>query len=613
MQTDYDDEVCFRAVQKLRDLSLRRRATRPFFLTVSFTNPHDPWEVAAALLGSLRRARDRTPGGRHDPPRRGRSAQPAAARHEPARRAAAQRRRGAARTPRLLRRDQLPRRARRRAARRAQRDGARRLDARGLHGRPRRAARASAGSGTRCRFLEGSARVPLIARGPGLAAAARARRRVAARSRPDARRAGGRDARTGRLRGHEPRRCAHGRLAPARARRSASTWPRACTRAGGDAPARRPQVHPLSGRPRSALRPGGRSAASCATSPSCPRGASSQRRSAPSATRAGISRELEARRAREPARAPARGPRAGARSLHAVGLPAVLGRLAASTSAARRRGASGPADRALPGGLPPSAGAPRRTSSPLSTAHPPVIDTPGGWSKAGARDELRQAPVNYCGSRSIRDSSEQWTATSARVRAHSCDRLRCARGPGGRARRRPARRAFNGTGFHVGSGRRGDDLQQLENRIPMIVQADGKIVAGGSRGGSMTLVRYNTNGSIDTSFGTGGFVDAAVRRHAVADDRHERRGRHDAGRVRQHPRRRLRRLAVDGRRALHGRRRLQRQRRLLRPAPDRLHGARARACARTAASCSSATDAIAIRRPRSRRPGRPCSTACAPS
>jgi choline-sulfatase len=44
MQTDYDDEVCFRAVQKIRDLSLRAGA-RPFFLTVSFTNPHDPWEL----------------------------------------------------------------------------------------------------------------------------------------------------------------------------------------------------------------------------------------------------------------------------------------------------------------------------------------------------------------------------------------------------------------------------------------------------------------------------------------------------------------------------------------------------------------------------------------
>ena len=40
----------------------------------------------------------------------------------------------------------------------------------------------------------------------------------------------------------------------------------------------------------------------------------------------------------------------------------------------------------------------------------------------------------------------------------------------------------------------------------MIVQSDGKIVAGGSRGGSMTLVRYNVNGTIDTSFGSGGFA-----------------------------------------------------------------------------------------------------------
>ncbi|HET6174216.1 MAG TPA: choline-sulfatase [Gaiellales bacterium] len=44
LQTDYDDEVCFRAVQKIRDLSLRRGGA-PFFLTVSFTNPHDPWEM----------------------------------------------------------------------------------------------------------------------------------------------------------------------------------------------------------------------------------------------------------------------------------------------------------------------------------------------------------------------------------------------------------------------------------------------------------------------------------------------------------------------------------------------------------------------------------------
>ena len=44
MQTDYDDEVCFHAVRKLRELA-RGGDGRPFFLTVSFTNPHDPWEV----------------------------------------------------------------------------------------------------------------------------------------------------------------------------------------------------------------------------------------------------------------------------------------------------------------------------------------------------------------------------------------------------------------------------------------------------------------------------------------------------------------------------------------------------------------------------------------
>ena len=44
MQTDYDDEVAFHAVRKLRELA-RGGDGRPFFLTVSFTNPHDPWEV----------------------------------------------------------------------------------------------------------------------------------------------------------------------------------------------------------------------------------------------------------------------------------------------------------------------------------------------------------------------------------------------------------------------------------------------------------------------------------------------------------------------------------------------------------------------------------------
>jgi uncharacterized delta-60 repeat protein len=65
---------------------------------------------------------------------------------------------------------------------------------------------------------------------------------------------------------------------------------------------------------------------------------------------------------------------------------------------------------------------------------------------------------------------------------------------------------FNGSGIHVGSAGEGTIFANSENRIPMIVQADGKIVAGGSRGGALTLVRYNVNGTIDSTFGSGGFV-----------------------------------------------------------------------------------------------------------
>jgi choline-sulfatase len=41
-QLDYDDEVGFQAVRKLRDLA-RTGDARPWFLTVSFTHPHDPY------------------------------------------------------------------------------------------------------------------------------------------------------------------------------------------------------------------------------------------------------------------------------------------------------------------------------------------------------------------------------------------------------------------------------------------------------------------------------------------------------------------------------------------------------------------------------------------
>jgi len=46
LQTDYDEEVSFRAVRAIKDLA-RSDDGRPFFLLVSFIHPHDPWEVPA--------------------------------------------------------------------------------------------------------------------------------------------------------------------------------------------------------------------------------------------------------------------------------------------------------------------------------------------------------------------------------------------------------------------------------------------------------------------------------------------------------------------------------------------------------------------------------------
>jgi choline-sulfatase len=42
MQVDYDDEVEYRAVQRIFDLA-RTPEQRPFFMTVSYTHPHSPF------------------------------------------------------------------------------------------------------------------------------------------------------------------------------------------------------------------------------------------------------------------------------------------------------------------------------------------------------------------------------------------------------------------------------------------------------------------------------------------------------------------------------------------------------------------------------------------
>ncbi len=54
MQTDYDEEVSFHAVRKLHELG-RRRDGGPFLLFVSFSSPHDPWEIPARFWERYRR------------------------------------------------------------------------------------------------------------------------------------------------------------------------------------------------------------------------------------------------------------------------------------------------------------------------------------------------------------------------------------------------------------------------------------------------------------------------------------------------------------------------------------------------------------------------------
>ncbi|MFC1805600.1 sulfatase-like hydrolase/transferase, partial [Planctomycetota bacterium] len=45
MQLDYDEEVHFRALERLRAIARDRADRRPFFLCVSYTHPHDPFIV----------------------------------------------------------------------------------------------------------------------------------------------------------------------------------------------------------------------------------------------------------------------------------------------------------------------------------------------------------------------------------------------------------------------------------------------------------------------------------------------------------------------------------------------------------------------------------------
>lgn len=54
MQTDYDQEVSFVAARKLYEIA-RHRPDQPFLLFVSFTSPHDPWEIPERFWARYRR------------------------------------------------------------------------------------------------------------------------------------------------------------------------------------------------------------------------------------------------------------------------------------------------------------------------------------------------------------------------------------------------------------------------------------------------------------------------------------------------------------------------------------------------------------------------------
>ncbi len=201
---------------------------RPFFLAVSFTNPHDPWEVRARHWDIYADRAIDPPAVPRDPARAGRSAQPAPARHVRHRRASAERAprscaAAAPTTPRSATSTSASARCSRPCARTAS------ATTRWSRSRPTTARwPASAGCGSRCR----SSRAP---RGCRCSSAAPACRRAACR-RPSRTSISPRRSRIwpgSRLRRANSRARASCRRSPARRRTprwSPSTWPRASRR-----------------------------------------------------------------------------------------------------------------------------------------------------------------------------------------------------------------------------------------------------------------------------------------------------------------------------------------------------------------------------------------------
>ncbi|NOU43388.1 MAG: DUF4347 domain-containing protein, partial [Methyloglobulus sp.] len=67
------------------------------------------------------------------------------------------------------------------------------------------------------------------------------------------------------------------------------------------------------------------------------------------------------------------------------------------------------------------------------------------------------------------------------------------------------------TTFGSGTGKALTDISGSDVAVDMVVQSDGKIILGGYNGSfNSTLVRYNVNGTLDTSFGNGGKVTTNI-------------------------------------------------------------------------------------------------------
>ena len=67
---------------------------------------------------------------------------------------------------------------------------------------------------------------------------------------------------------------------------------------------------------------------------------------------------------------------------------------------------------------------------------------------------------------------------------------------------------FNGGAPRVGTSAQGLAWSTQSVRVPAVVQTDGRVVVAGQRDGAMTLARFNADGTLDTTYGTGGFVQA---------------------------------------------------------------------------------------------------------